>query len=309
MAPCPPLIHVEEDLWNSVKRDSTNIIVLQASVVRASWSAAFGSGSDDFSHRIVVMGDDGFPLAVIAQAQTLAEGEKDWEWAVLAMKTEFRRRAPAQHKLIEHFVALWNKSHPRSVCCALIIVVCGVFMTVCVYVLWHEQMAIAQPQWKKETRTAEIDMKEMRELMQSADSEANILDTASARLLHVIDFVDGFGYPMAPGTQPIRTGLPTRGLRNMVQGQNSPSEHESKHKMYEAALNAYRLAFRQPPNLPGYNHSAGEFFLNPLGPEAAAGGVGPGSSRPMTMMFSTKPLKQEKKRRSFDGKVRNTSLT
>jgi len=284
MAPCPPQIHVEEDLWNNVKRDSTNIIVLQASAVREAWNAAFSSGSDEFNHRIVVMGDDGLPLAVVAQAQTLAEGEKDWEWAVLAMKTEFRRRTPAQHKLIEHFVALWNKSHPRS-------------------------MAIAQPQWKKETRTAEIEMKEMRELMQSADSEANILDTASARLLHVIDFVDTNGYPMVTSTNPTRSVTPTRGLRNLVQGQNTPSEHENKHKMYEAALNAYRLPFKQPPHLPGYNHTAGEMFLNPLG-AITPPPSGFGSSRPMTMMFhGPKTTKKENKRRSFNGKVGNSPVT
>ena len=116
MAPCPPQIRVDQDLWSSVKRDSTNIFVLQASTVRSAWNAAFGSCSGDCCYRLVVMGDDGLPLAVIAQAATLKEGEKDWEWAVIAYKTEFRRKVPTQHRIIEHFVTLWNKTHPRNVC-------------------------------------------------------------------------------------------------------------------------------------------------------------------------------------------------
>jgi len=278
MAPCPPIVYVDEDLWSNVKRDSSNIIVLQASAVRAAWSAAFGSGSGDCSHRIVVMGDDGIPMAVIAEAETLAEGEKDWEWAVTAFKTEFRRKIPPQHKIIEHFVTLWNKT--------------------------HRSMAIAHPVWKKDSGCC-CDMREIRDLMQTADSEANILDTANYRVEHILDFTDLQGYPQGYTSHPIRST--TSSLFHRGTAQNTPTEHENKHKLYEAALNAYRLPFRQPHHLPGYDHSAGDDVLNfsfctPVAPSGSrrAGGA----ARPVTTLFSpTTPKKRSGKRKSFNGKL------
>ena len=115
MAPCPPLLLDEDSLWSSVKRDSTNTIVLQASAVVEACSAAFGGGGGACHLRTVVVGDNGVALAVVAQAASLAEGEKDWEWAVIVLKSEFRRKAPSPQKLTEHFVSLWNKTHPRNV--------------------------------------------------------------------------------------------------------------------------------------------------------------------------------------------------
>ena len=115
MAPCAPVLLDEDSLWSSVKRDSTNAIVLQASAVVEACSAAFSGSSGACPYRTVVVGDNGVALAVVAQAASLAEGEKDWEWAVIVLKSEFRRKAPSPQKLTEHFVSLWNKTHPRNV--------------------------------------------------------------------------------------------------------------------------------------------------------------------------------------------------
>jgi len=278
MAPCPPLTYVEGELWSNVKRDSTNIIVLQASAVREAWSAAFGSGSGEGSYRIVVMGDDGLPLGMVATAETLAEGEKDWEWAVGVYKAEFRRKTPTQHKIIEHFVAVWNKSHPRN-------------------------MAIPYPQWRKETKSAEIEMKEMRELMQSADSETNILDSVSFRVLHIIEFLDGNGYPQFASDEAACSTTPPRGVRS---AQKSPSDQEMRYKMYEAALNTYRLPVKQPSHLPGYHHCVGEAYSDNHGFDKilSFGSTrgGPPTSRPLTTMFQTSKSGREKKRKSFNAK-------
>jgi len=272
MAPCAPQIHVDQDFWNCVKRDSSNIIVLQASTLKDAWNAAFGNCSGECCYRIVIMGDDGLPMAVIAQSTTLKEGEKDWEWAVIAFKTEFRRKIPSQHKIIEHFVALWNKSHPRS-------------------------MAISQPQWKKETGIPpEIEVKEIRELLQCADSEANIVDSATYRMLHVLDFVDGNSYPQPqPPLSPRRTGNPR--MKNLALGLNNPTEHENKHKIYESALNAYRVPHPQPETLPGYGHNVNSIF--PSYDSIAKSAVSP---RPVTMMFKpAKPSQCSRSRTSFNG--------
>jgi len=269
MAPCPPQVLVDLDLWNCVKRDSSNIIVLQANTLKNASDAAFGNHCGECCYRIVIMGDDGLPLAVIAQSMTLKEGEKDWEWAVIAFKTEFRRRIPSQHKIIEHFVALWNKS--------------------------HRNMTIAQPQWKKETGT-EIEMKEMREVLQCADSEANIVDSATYRMLHVLDFVDGNGFPQPQPPSPSRKS-PSSRMKNYALGLNSPRDHENKHKIYEAALNAYRVPHPQPSKLPGHHHSLEAIF-----PSSASASSLSAVSRPVTTMFKpAKPSQCSRSRTSFNG--------
>lgn len=116
MAPCAPQTYVGDDYWSNVKRDASNTVVLQGNALAAACAAAFGGGCGTPRYRVVVVGDDGTALAMVARADTLAEGEHDWEWAVAALKSEFRRRAPTPQRLAEHFVSQWNKTHPKTVC-------------------------------------------------------------------------------------------------------------------------------------------------------------------------------------------------
>ena len=116
MAPCAPQTYVGDDYWSNVKRDSSNTLVLQGNAVTAACATAFGGGSGAARFRVVAVGDDGTALAMVARADTLAEGERDWEWAVAALKSEFRRRSPTPQRLTEHFVYQWNKTHPKAVC-------------------------------------------------------------------------------------------------------------------------------------------------------------------------------------------------
>lgn len=119
MAPCAPQTYVGDDYWSNAKRDASNTLVLQGNALAAACAAAFGGGSGTPRYRVVVVGDDGTALAMVARADTLAEGERDWEWAVATLKSEFRRRAPTPQRLAEHFVSQWNKNHPRAVCVSL----------------------------------------------------------------------------------------------------------------------------------------------------------------------------------------------
>ena len=112
-------------------------------------------------------------------------------------------------------------------------------------------MAAAQPQWKKEGRSSEAEWKELRELMMSADSEANIVDTASYRVLHLLDYADAHEYPQTGHAHKL-VGSPTWQPRS-----TTTTQRQQQQKRFESAFNAYRVPLRQPAYLPGYCHNIG----------------------------------------------------
>ena len=105
-------------------------------------------------------------------------------------------------------------------------------------------MAAPQPQWRKEGGQG-IEA-ELRGVV-SADSEANVVDAASFRVLHLLDYADAHGYPAPPGTPGP--------ARRAWQAGRTPAQRSADDRRREAALCAYRRPYRQAHYLPGYCHN------------------------------------------------------
>lgn len=104
-------------------------------------------------------------------------------------------------------------------------------------------MAAPAPQWRKEAPGI---AGELRGVV-SADSEANVVDAASFRVLHLLDYADAHGYPALPGT-------PDAPHRAWHAGR-TPEQRSADDRRREAALHAYRRPYRQAHYLPGYCHN------------------------------------------------------
>ena len=105
-------------------------------------------------------------------------------------------------------------------------------------------MAAPQPQWRKEGgQGIEAELHGV----VSADSEANVVDAASFRVLHLLDYADAHGYPAPPGTPGP--------ARRAWQAGRTPAQRSADDRRREAALCAYRRPYRQAHYLPGYCHN------------------------------------------------------
>ena len=120
--------------------------------------------------------------------------------------------------------------------------------------------------------------------MMSADSEANIVDTASYRVLHLLDYVDAYEYPPVFAPAPVAAAEPARPLHS------TPREREQQQRRYFAALNSYRVPQRQPAYLPGYCHNIGRDASDVCavrlpGVPLESSHTGPSLQRAVTMNF------------------------